>query len=87
VTHAAVLDIIPTYYLYTHVDIQFVQAYFHWFNYLRAAPGPENELLASTADKRRKPRTRFRSSTCAHPARRKTSTRCARTIAPAHQST
>ena len=49
VTHAAVLDIIPTYYLYTHVDIQFVQAYFHWFNYLRAAPGPENELLAATA--------------------------------------
>jgi haloacetate dehalogenase len=46
VTHAAVLDIIPTYYLYTHVDIQFVQAYFHWFNYLRQAPGPENELKA-----------------------------------------
>jgi len=49
ITHAAVLDIIPTYYLYTHVDIQFVQAYFHWFNYLRAAPGPEDELKASTA--------------------------------------
>jgi haloacetate dehalogenase len=49
VTHAAVLDIIPTHYLYTHVDIQFVQAYFHWFNYLRAAPGPEDELKASTA--------------------------------------
>jgi haloacetate dehalogenase len=49
VTHAAVLDIIPTYYLYTHVDIQFVQSYFHWFNYLRAAPGPEDELKASTA--------------------------------------
>ena len=48
VTHAAVLDIIPTHYLYTHVDIQFVQAYFHWFNYLRAAPGPEDELKAST---------------------------------------
>jgi haloacetate dehalogenase len=46
VTHAAVLDIIPTYYLYTHVDIRFVQAYFHWFNYLRVAPGPENELKA-----------------------------------------
>jgi haloacetate dehalogenase len=45
VTHAAVLDIIPTYYLYTHVDIQFVQAYFHWFNYLRAAPAPENDLI------------------------------------------
>ncbi len=46
VTHAAVLDIIPTRYLYTHVTIEFVQAYFHWFNYLRAAPGPENELKA-----------------------------------------
>jgi haloacetate dehalogenase len=47
ITHAAVLDIIPTRYLYTHVTIEFVQAYFHWFNYLRAAPGPENELKAA----------------------------------------
>jgi len=46
VTRAAVLDIIPTHYLYTHVNIEFVQAYFHWFNYLRPAPGPENELKA-----------------------------------------
>jgi haloacetate dehalogenase len=46
VTAGAVLDIIPTYYLYTHVDIRFVQAYFHWFNYLRQAPGPENDLKA-----------------------------------------
>jgi haloacetate dehalogenase len=46
VTRAAVLDIIPTHYLYTHVSIEFVQAYFHWFNYLRASPGPENELKA-----------------------------------------
>lgn len=46
ITHLAVLDIVPTYYLYTHVTIEFVQAYFHWFNYLRAAPGPENELKA-----------------------------------------
>jgi haloacetate dehalogenase len=44
VTRAAVLDIVPTHYLYTHVTIEFVQAYFHWFNYLRAAPGPENDL-------------------------------------------
>ncbi len=29
VTKLAVLDIIPTYYLYTHVTIEFVQAYFH----------------------------------------------------------
>jgi haloacetate dehalogenase len=46
VTRAAVLDIVPTYYLYTHVTIEFVQAYFHWFNYLRPAPGPENDLMA-----------------------------------------
>src|SRR5215472_4026768 len=47
VTKIAVLDIVPTYYLYTHVTIGFVQAYFHWFNYLRPAPGPENELKAT----------------------------------------
>ena len=46
VTRLAVLDIVPTYYLYTHVDIRFIQAYFHWFNYLRAAPAPENDLKA-----------------------------------------
>jgi haloacetate dehalogenase len=46
VTRAAVLDIVPTHYLYTHVTIEFVQSYFHWFNYLRAAPGPENDLKA-----------------------------------------
>jgi haloacetate dehalogenase len=44
ITRLAVLDIVPTYYLYTHVNLQFVQAYFHWFNYLRAAPAPENQL-------------------------------------------
>jgi haloacetate dehalogenase len=47
VTRAAVLDIVPTYYLYTHVDLQFVQAYYHWFSYLRRAPVPENELKAA----------------------------------------
>ncbi|HUQ51079.1 MAG TPA: alpha/beta hydrolase [Gammaproteobacteria bacterium] len=49
VTKAVLIDIVPTYYLYTHVNIDFVQAYFHWFNYLRAAPAPENELLAAQA--------------------------------------
>jgi haloacetate dehalogenase len=44
VTRLAVLDIVPTHYLYTHVTLEFVQAYFHWFNYLRAAPAPENQL-------------------------------------------
>ena len=47
VSHAAVLDIIPTHYLYTHVTLQFVQAYYHWFSYLRPAPTPENELKAT----------------------------------------
>jgi haloacetate dehalogenase len=47
VTHAAVLDIIPTRYLYTHVTLQFVNAYYHWFSYLRPAPAPENELKAA----------------------------------------
>ena len=42
----AVLDIVPAHYLYSHVTIDFVRAYFHWFNYLRPAPGPENELKA-----------------------------------------
>jgi len=46
VTKAVFIDIVPTHYLYTHVTIDFVQSYFHWFNYLRASPGPENELLA-----------------------------------------
>jgi haloacetate dehalogenase len=46
VTHAAVLDIVPTHYLYTHVTLEFVQAYYHWFSYLRRAPAPENELKA-----------------------------------------
>jgi haloacetate dehalogenase len=47
ITKAAVLDIIPTYYLYTHVTIEFVQAYFHWFNYLRPAPIPEDQLKSN----------------------------------------
>lgn len=29
VTKLAVLDIVPTHYLYTHVTIEFIQAYFH----------------------------------------------------------
>ncbi len=46
VTKLVLIDIVPTYYLYTHVTIEFVQAYFHWFNYLRPSPVPENQLLA-----------------------------------------
>src|SRR5687767_10448326 len=54
VTKLAVLDILPTYYLYTHVTKDFVQAYYHWFNYIRPAPAPENELKAA-ADRRPPP--------------------------------
>jgi haloacetate dehalogenase len=47
VTRLAVLDIVPTLYLYTHVSLPFVQAYYHWFSYLRPSPIPENELKES----------------------------------------
>jgi haloacetate dehalogenase len=47
VTKLAVLDIVPAHYLYSHVTIEFVQAYFHWFNDLRPSPGPENEIKAA----------------------------------------
>ena len=50
VTKLAVMDIVPAHYCYSHVTLDFVQAYFHWFNDLRAAPGPENEIKAA-ADK------------------------------------
>jgi haloacetate dehalogenase len=46
VTRAVFIDIVPTYYLYTHVTIGFVQSYFHWFSYLQPSPTPENMLLA-----------------------------------------
>jgi haloacetate dehalogenase len=49
VTKLVVIDIVPTHYLYTHVTIDFVQAYFHWFNYLQPSPIPENQLLAQRA--------------------------------------
>src|SRR5580692_4326475 len=53
----AVLDIVPAHYLYSHVTIEFVQAYFHWFNYLRAAPGPEDELLKTNLAQAQRPTT------------------------------
>jgi haloacetate dehalogenase len=40
------IDIVPAHWLYSHVTIEFVQAYAHWFNYLQRAPGPENDLMA-----------------------------------------
>jgi haloacetate dehalogenase len=46
VTKLVVVDIVPTYYLYTHVTLEFVQSYYHWFSYLQPSPTPENMLLA-----------------------------------------
>ena len=87
VTHLAVLDIVPTYYLYTHVTIEFVQAYYHWFHQLRPAPVPENELFAHERSRRRRARPiRCRSNGCARHRRWRTSTRCARTTAPPRRS-
>jgi haloacetate dehalogenase len=55
VTKAVLIDIAPTHYLYTHVNIDFVQAYYHWFAYLRPSPVPENELLAAQAGRQLSP--------------------------------
>jgi haloacetate dehalogenase len=52
VSKAVFVDIVPTHYLYTHVTLEFIQAYFHWFNYVRPAPGPENDLLAQAEARR-----------------------------------
>ena len=46
VTRMSVLDIVPTHYLYTHVTKAFVDAYFHWFLFIRPAPFPEDIILA-----------------------------------------
>jgi haloacetate dehalogenase len=50
VSKLVVMDIVPAHNLYSHVTLDFVRAYFHWFNYLRAAPGPENELFAQNQE-------------------------------------
>jgi len=55
VTQMAVPDILPTYYVYTHVTLECVNAYFHWLTYLRSAPGPENELKAQADGRRGQP--------------------------------
>jgi haloacetate dehalogenase len=47
VTRVSVLDIVPTYYLYTNVTKAFVDTYFHWFLFTRPAPFPENIINAN----------------------------------------
>jgi haloacetate dehalogenase len=47
VNSLTVLDIVPEHYLYSHVTREFVEAYFHWFLFLRPAPFPE-DIIART---------------------------------------
>jgi haloacetate dehalogenase len=44
VTKLAVLDIVPTYYLYKNITLDFVRGYPHWFLFIQAAPIPENAI-------------------------------------------
>ena len=44
VTRAAVLDIVPTQHLYTHVTREVATAYYHWFFLIRPAPFPEGMI-------------------------------------------
>jgi haloacetate dehalogenase len=47
----AVLDIVPAHYLYNEgLKKEFVDAYFHWFLYLRPAPFPENIIAEQMAN-------------------------------------
>src|SRR5919109_2714130 len=41
VIKAAVLDIVPTHYVFTHVTREVATAYYHWFFLIRPAPFPE----------------------------------------------
>jgi haloacetate dehalogenase len=41
VTQLAVLDIVPTYHVYHHVDKRLATAYYHWFFLIQPAPFPE----------------------------------------------
>jgi haloacetate dehalogenase len=47
VKNLTVLDIVPTHYLYANVTRQFVEAYFHWFLFIRPAPFPEDVIAAT----------------------------------------
>jgi haloacetate dehalogenase len=49
VTKVVFIDIVPTYYLYTHVTLAFVQSYPHWFSLLAPSPAGENAAVALQA--------------------------------------
>ena len=47
IERAAVLDIIPTHYLFCRVDKAFAESAYHWFFFARPAPFPETVILNS----------------------------------------
>lgn len=47
VTKLAVLDIVPTHYVYNHVDKTLATAYYHWFFLIQPAPFPETLIGAN----------------------------------------
>jgi haloacetate dehalogenase len=47
VERAAVLDIVPTHYLFTHVTKEFAESAYHWFFFARPAPFPETVIANS----------------------------------------
>ncbi|WP_285031318.1 alpha/beta hydrolase [Mycolicibacterium sp. lyk4-40-TYG-92] len=49
VTRAALLDIVPTKYVYDHADRALATAYFHWFFFIQPAPLPELMMESSAA--------------------------------------
>jgi haloacetate dehalogenase len=54
ITSLLLIDIVPTYHLFTHCNLTFVQTYYNWFEKMRPAPIPENELkIAYEAQKAR----------------------------------
>ena len=54
ITSLVLIDIVPTYHLFTHCNLTFVQTYYNWFEKMRPAPIPENELkIAYEAQKAR----------------------------------
>ena len=54
ITSLILIDIVPTYHLFTHCNLTFVQTYYNWFEKMRPAPLPENELkIAYDAQKAR----------------------------------
>ena len=51
----AVLDIVPAHYLYNEgLTKEFVNAYFHWFLYVRPEPFPENIIAEQMASRQRR---------------------------------